>query len=82
VATREEADEDALEHPVLADDDASDLEEDGFRGRSRVVEIGKGTQVAPWRGGRFGHAIVSRLRLAVRVWRSDAPLDPDYRVRT
>ena len=79
VAAGQEADEDALEHRVLADDDAPDLEEDGFRGRSRVVKVGQGAQVAPGLGRRFGHAVVSAA--VGSSWAIDA-LAEDYRGRT
>ena len=59
VAAGQEADEDPLEHPILADDDPSDLEQDGLGGGSRVVGVGQGAQVAPWLGRGFGHAVVS-----------------------
>jgi hypothetical protein len=55
VTTGQQADEDPLEHRVLADDDSSDLEHDRLRGGARVRGIGEGAQVGAGRGGRVGH---------------------------
>ena len=38
---REQADEDPLEHRVLPDDDATDLEQDRLGGRPRIGRIGQ-----------------------------------------
>ena len=55
VAAGQEADEDALEHRVLADDDASDLEQDGLGDGARIGGVGQGAQVARGVGrGRVG----------------------------
>ena len=53
VAAGQEADEDALEHLVLADDDPSDLEQDGLGHGARVGRVGQGAQVGGRRG--LGH---------------------------
>ena len=54
VAAGQEADEDPLEHRVLADDDPPDLEQDGLGGGARVGRIGEGAQVGGGRMGRLG----------------------------
>ena len=57
VAAGQQADEDPLEHRVLADDDSPDLEHDRFGGGARVGRVGEGAQVGAGRGGRgrIGH---------------------------
>ena len=57
VAAGQEADEDSLEHLVLADDDPPDLEHDRFGGGPGVARIGQRVQVGGGRGrlGRIGH---------------------------
>jgi hypothetical protein len=45
VAAGQQADEDPLEHRVLADDHATDLEQDGFGGLARVGRVGEDAQV-------------------------------------
>ena len=55
----QQADEDALEHRVLADDHAADLEQDGFGDGARVVVVGDGAQVAAGLGRvGLGHRIL------------------------
>ena len=44
MAAGEETDEDPLQHRVLADDDAADLEEDGLGRGSRICRIGQGAK--------------------------------------
>ena len=72
VAAAEQADEDSLEHLVLADDDPPDLEHDRFGGGPRVGRIGQGAEVGrrgrlrrPRRRGRgrdrVGHVGLRRL---------------------
>ena len=59
VATGQQADEDALEHRVLADDDAADLEQDGFGDGARIGVVGDGAQVAAGLGRvGLGHRIL------------------------
>ncbi len=57
MAAAEEADEDPLEHRVLADGDPPDLEQDGLAGRARIGRVGEGTQVGGGlrRVARVGH---------------------------
>ena len=58
VAAGQQADEDALEHRVLADDDPPDLEQDRLRRGARIGRIGEGVQVGGGRrnvAGRVGH---------------------------
>ena len=45
VAARQQADEDPLEHRVLADDDPPDLEQDGLGGGPRIGRVGEGAEV-------------------------------------
>ena len=54
MAAGQEADQDPLEHRVLADDHAPDLEQDRLGGGARVGRVGEGAQVGRL-GGRFGH---------------------------
>jgi hypothetical protein len=54
VAAGQEADEDPLEHRVLADDDPPDLEQDRLGGGTGVGRVGEGAQVGAGCGGRFG----------------------------
>ena len=56
VAAREQGDEHALEHRVLADDHASDLEQDGLRRGARIVGSHGGQRRAGVAGG-FDHRV-------------------------
>ena len=65
VAAGEQRHEHPLEHLVLADDDAADLEQDRFGGEARVervagIDVGSGLEGGEWRGraratGDVGH---------------------------
>ena len=57
VAAGEQRDEDPLEHRVLADDDAPDLEQDGLARRARV-----GGRLRAELTNRFGHGTTSWTR--------------------
>ena len=54
VAAGQQADEDPLEHRVLADDDPPDLEQDRLRDGARVGGIGQGAQVGGVGRSRHG----------------------------
>ena len=74
MATGQKADEDPLEHRVLADDDASDLEQDGLGRRPRIGRIREGARRSRRRGA-------SASGLGVEVVGSDMQASPDRRCR-
>ena len=77
VSAGQQADEDAFEHRVLADDDAADLEEDRFGRRAGVVGIGEGAQVARGlRRGGLGHGGSSHVAVGWVGWLSISREDP------
>jgi hypothetical protein len=45
VAAAQEPDQDPLEHRVLTDDDATDLEQDRLGGRPRIGRVWQGAQI-------------------------------------
>ena len=83
VSAREQADEDALEHRVLPDDDPSDLEEDGLADRMGIGGIGEGAQVARRLGrGGLGHGGSTHAGGGWVGWLGVHPGPPHYRAHS